>query len=507
MSSDTIQNVDCDMPIEDNEITIKSLTAACKSEAGLGDLFISYNTVAISTETGVELIPTYVYCNKYYYYYDENKGIWKDIESDFMISIIEKWTRQQYVKLARTTKEKDVEKIAKLSKSIEKVLKFKYLENVLKMLKVNIHDDTFFDKLDRVRPDYLPIKDNRVINLQTGKIRTRQINDYFSFECPVEPVKKLSKFFMDTIGSIMCGNEDNIKYFQKMMGYCLTGSKEAQSYFIWYGKGSNGKSLILNLLKAVLGKACDPVAKSVLMDVGRKGNNGPEVVSLKDLRLGTFSETNAQEALNESMLKMVSGADKIKARGLYKDEISFELFLKLIICTNHKPEFNGGDFGTVRRIKFLPFDAKFTKTPKKEKEYPIIENLEEKLIKEYLNEFFTFCLFGAQDWYTDKTFQIIPKDVKAQQDAYVKEQNTFGGWFEDRIVKGTRLYRSSAYKDYVTYCDNIGTKPLSKKEIFQKLNEECGKETKYCGDMVYNGFEFKKDEGDHDEGLDAGLDQ
>jgi hypothetical protein len=80
-----------------------------------------------------------------------------------------------------------------------------------------------------------------------------------------------------------------------------------------------------------------------------------------------------------------------------------------------------------------------------------------------------------------------------------KEENkdTFSGWFKDRIVPGTRLYRSAAYKDYITYCCNIGSKPLSKKEILQQLVKECGSESKYSGDMIYRGFELKPVDNHH----------
>jgi putative DNA primase/helicase len=492
-----MENCDLNILINEGEdvISIKNFATAIEYEAELGKLFLSYNQSFIDGK----LIPHFVYCNKYFYSYDVFTAIWKEIEVDFLISIVESWVKHQFVILARAGK--DFEQLLNTSKQLKKVLKYKYLESVVKLLKHEIADESFFDKLDRSQPDWLPIKDNQVINLQTSEVRQRSISDYFSWECPVKPVKGVNPEFLKIISSIMCDNTENLAYFQKMMGYCLTGSKEAQSYFIWYGKGSNGKSLILNLLKAVLGKACDPVAKSVLMDCGKKGNNGTEVISLKDLRLGTFSETNAQEALNESMLKMLSGGDKIKARGLYKDEISFELFLKLIICTNNKPEFNGGDFGTVRRIKFLPFEAKFTKTPTKQNEYPIIENLEQLLVKEYLNDFFTFCLEGANAWYNDKTFQDIPKGVRAQQDAYTKEQNTFGSWFGDRVIvsKDSKLKRSEAYHNYSAFCSDLGTKPLIKKEFLQKLGEECGKEVKKSGDIVYLGFELKEEEEDSDD--------
>lgn len=489
-------NIDIDLVLNtvDDVINVHTFAKALEFEETMGDMFLCYTQTIVNDQ----LINNYVYCHQYIYKYCTITCLWKQLETDFLILEIIKWYKQQFQILTRTTKEKELDHLIDISAKLKKVLKYKFIESVVKLLKSSIADDSFFNKLDRTCPDWLPIKGCNVINLQTGVVRHRSITDYFSWECNVEPVKTINQDFLKIIKSIMCDDSENLGYFQKMMGYCLTGSKEAQSYFIWYGKGSNGKSLILNMMKAVLGNACDPVAKSVLIDIGKKSNNGPEVISLKDLRLGTFSESSAQEALNESMLKMLSGGDKIKARGLYKDEISFELFLKLIICTNHKPEFNGADFGTVRRIKFLPFEAKFTKTPVRKNEYPIIENLEQILIRDYLNDFFTFCLQGAHAWYNDKTFQEVPQGVKQQQDTYIKEQNTFGSWYAERIVacEGGRLNRASAYINYTSYCNESGVKALIKKEFLQKMTEECGKEVKYNGDMSYKNFELKEDNDD-----------
>ena len=482
--------------IVEDKISYLSLLAACEHESTLADMIANPNIVLSSDGKNYSKL---VYCNKYIYQYNSDDVIWEEVEASFLIADIESWIRGQYIIVDRELGT-DIEKKAKLAGAIKKVIKYKHLENVFKFLKRRISDPKFFDKLDRVRPNHLPIKDNKIVDLETGKVSQRSIADYFSFFCPVCPVKKTSQYFKDVMSSIMCGNEENLAYLQKMMGYCMTGSKEAQAYFIWYGKGSNGKSLILNLLKAVLGKACDPVSKSVLVDTGKKSNNGTEIVSLKDLRLGTFSETNTSEALNEGILKMISGADRIKARGLFKDEISFELFLKLIICTNNKPDFNGADYGTTRRIKFLPFDAKFVSTkPNSNKcEYAIIENLEQILITEYLDDFFTFCLEGCKMWYQDKKFNIVPKDIKSQEMQYIAEQNSFQGWFGSSIVvhDKERLDRSEAFKSYSKYCDDMGIKAVTKKELFGKLKEECGETKLYKGVHKYTGFMLTIEEGD-----------
>jgi putative DNA primase/helicase len=477
-----------------NKLDYETLLTSLEFEHSFGSLFLEYHTVVVDRKS----INNFVLSKGYYYEYNCFNTLWVEISKTQLNNRITQWLHSQWMILNREMT--DTAKALILTKAVTKCCKYKYIESVVMSITSDILDDSIFDKLDKVKPELLPIKNNRVINLFTKEVRPRVISDYFTFECPVEPVDEYSDFFTNMIESIMCGNKENLDYFQRIMGYCLTGSKEAQSYFIWYGKGSNGKSLILNLLQAVLGKAASPISKSVMVDMGKKGSNGCEMITLKDLRLGTFSETNSNDALNEGILKTISGGDRIRARALYKEEISFELFVKLIVCTNHKPEFNGADHGTTRRIKLLPFDAKFvSKDPNPAKrEYPIIEDLENTLIKNHLDEFFTFCLEGAVKWSSDKKFDNVPQVVREQQEEYIREQNSFGCWFKEYIRPndGYRLNRPEAYKSYACICDERGLKPLSKKDFFNKLGEECGKPYKYQGNFVYMGFTLLEDDSD-----------
>lgn len=498
------------MEIFEDKLSYKTFSEALEFQATIGNLFLEYNMVSIENKPS---IPKYVYSKKYYFSYSDN-CLWEEIPSQNMISIIENWIRCQariiIQELGSSKTEQD--QALELFKTIKSVCKRSYLKDVVELITPTMTDDKIFEKLDKVQPLLLPIKGCLVVDLQTGITRPRSITDYFTWECDVKPVKKYSEFFLKAINNIMCNDMQRVDYLKKVLGYCLTGSIEAQSYFIWYGKGSNGKSLILNLLAALLGKACKPVAKGVIVNCGRKGEAGTEILSLKDLRVGTFSETCKMEALNEGTLKTLSGGDKITARGLYKDPVEFKVFLKLIICTNHRPEFDGSDAGTVRRIKFLPFEAKFTRdTPRPEKnEFPIIENLENILIEKHLDEFFSWCLEGCALWFQDKGFKNIPKEILEHQNNYIKEQNSFVSWYNESIVKEDKkgLERSFAYKHYEAYCSDQGIKPSTKKEFLDKLGEELGKPTKSSGTFVYKGFTIKTEteESDSDNDNHGNLD-
>ena len=128
-------------------------------------------------------------------------------------------------------------------------------------------------------------------------------------------------------------NDNNIlKYFQKVIGSFLCSQTEAQSIYIFWGSGSNSKSVCMSLISKVLNKFCSTVDKGLFMDSKNKNSLGPkpEMLALKDLRLAIISETEENDKLNESFLKNISGDDAITARGLNKDPITFILNYRLL---------------------------------------------------------------------------------------------------------------------------------------------------------------------------------
>ena len=486
--------------IENNIGNIEAFLLALEHETTTGELFLEHQRVGIAEKP--YSVCKFVYSQKYYFEFCGETLLWKETTPQTIISRMDCWLRSEGGRLQRalTDSKKDQELSALIFKTIKSVCRCKHLENVLKMIIPVMTDDSIFDKLDKAHQFLLPILDVRVINLITGQVRPRSITDYFTWECPVEPVKNYSEFFLSSISKIMCNNPARIDYLKKVLGYCMTTSTEAQSYFVWYGKGGNGKSLILNLLQAMLGKACKPISKGVVVNCGKKSEAGTETLALRSLRVGTFSETCKLESLNEGVLKTISGGDTLTARGLYKDPIEFKLFCKLIICTNHKPEFDGSDMGTARRIKLLPFDARFTReVPVKNEpngpngfEYSIIEGLEAILIEKHLSEFFTWCLEGCRLWAEDKGFLIIPDSIKEQQNQYIRSQNSFITWFNESIKPcpsgGGKVLRSASYSSYNDFCESEGIKKIPKKDFFEKMAEELSSAVKSDGLYYYKGY-------------------
>ena len=87
----------------------------------------------------------------------------------------------------------------------------------------------------------------------------------------------------------------------------MCSQTEAQSFYIFWGKGSNGKSVLMKLISLVLGPFYATVEKGLFIDQEKTKNSSaasPEKLILKDIRLGVVVETDENAKLAKSFLKI-----------------------------------------------------------------------------------------------------------------------------------------------------------------------------------------------------------
>lgn len=452
------------------------------------DAFESEQTLALTFSSRK---PIYKFSKGDFFKYNNDKTLWEVICCDGIISDLSLWiTDEAKMFIIENINNSDIKNI--LNDIIKKYTRYQYLKNIINFLKILINDDEFIIKLDRTLNDYLPIRNNKIVNLRDGTVRYRTKDDLFTYFCNVEPTETKTDLFKNFISSIMCDNDENIKYLQKILGYCITGETSSQCFFIFYGAGSNGKSLLLKLLQKTLNKAYKTTSRKIFINSGRDA--GPELCDIKNARLLGFSETKKNDILNDDIIKMITGNDQIQARELYKNPILFTLISKLIMATNHKPSFDGCDRAMVRRLNYVPFIASFVDNPTLTNEYLINRDLENN-IESMLDEFFTFCLEGAKQWYQKPLFD-PPEDIKKEKNKYILSQNSVGNWFIERVetVLKAKLKRSDCFNDYIKFCDDNGITPVKKKELFEILPSYTGTCFKNDGIFIYKNFKLKEEE-------------
>jgi P4 family phage/plasmid primase-like protien len=438
---------------------------------------------------------SFKYSKKYIYRYDNDTALWVECCEDTIISYMTQYLVDiiaHYIK----ENQKDTGVLNTMKKLLTKI-KYKTIRDIVKYYKEYITDNEFMNNLNRCHSHLLPIKNNKVVDLTTGEIIQRTKEHLFSYSCDVDKTDKKSKFFEDFLNQIVCYDSEALSYLQKILGYCLTGDISGRCYFIFYGKGKNGKSVLLLLMNHIMKIAYKSAMKSLFINTGSKTTNGCELVDIKDARIATFSETSCSEQLNESVLKMISGSDVMTGHAKYKDPISFIPMCKLILCTNHQPSFDGNDMANIDRIKMFSFKARFTTEENELKnEYKVIPDIHKILIEEHIDEFFTWILKGAIEFYKDKEFK-PPANIKLIEDSYKKEQASVSYWFNENVIVANDSYikRSEIYIHYTTFCNDIGITPLKKKRYLNIIDDLIENKTfiKSNGDYICKGYKLQDD--------------
>jgi len=177
-------------------------------------------------------------------------------------------------------------------------------------------------------------------------------------------------------------NERLKQYVWEYMGSLLVGSNQNQTFNIFTGVGSNGKSVLVKLLSIVLGdyKGTVPISLITQKRLGLGGTSS-EVAQLKGLRFAVMNEPSKGDEINEGIMKELTGGDPIQARELYKSSITFIPMFKMACCTNTLFDIKSNDEGTWRRIRVVDFESRFLENPSSDpndKEFKKDKSLDKK---------------------------------------------------------------------------------------------------------------------------------
>jgi len=265
-----------------------------------------------------------------------------------------------------------------------------FKESVMKECRELFLDEELSLKLDENK--HLIAFNNGVFDTLNMEFRAGRAEDYISFctnidflvdkkhyECECWP--EIDKFLRSILP-----NQRVREYFLRHMATCLSGGNEAQKFHILTGSGSNGKSMITNLMSTAMGDyTCKAPISLLTQQRGKSANAAPELVRMKGRRFVTMQEPDEQVPLNTGLMKELASCEKITARDLYagsKQMIDFEIQARFHLACNDKPKVNSTDGGTWRRLVVIDFPMKFVAEPTLPNELPVDETIIKKVVSE-----------------------------------------------------------------------------------------------------------------------------
>jgi putative DNA primase/helicase len=343
---------------------------------------------------------------------------------------------------------------------------------------------------------------NGTLELKTGKLRDHRREDYITKLCPTpfDPAATCPTWeqFLDRVFA----GAGVIDYTQRVLGHCLTGDTREQALWIFWGSGSNGKSVLINTVLEVLGEDYAIKAARDLF-LARKADNHPtQVARLFGRRLVVCTESGSGARLDEVLVKELTGGDPVTARRMREDPWQFVPVFKPILVTNHKPEVRGTDDGIWRRCRLIPFTVRFWDPTRGESglaELQADKTLAEKLRAEYAG-ILAWLVRGCLAWRRDGLQ--TPQEVLAATSSYRAEQDVLGQFLAECCVQGSVEYRAKAgalYGVYVLWCEENHEERVQQRKFGEALSDRgferyTDNGTKYKGVGIKAGW-LEKHEG------------
>ena len=246
------------------------------------------------------------------------------------------------------------------------------------------------------------------------------------------------------IDEIFLGDKELIRYVQKAIGYSLTGFTKEQCMFIGYGDGANGKGVFKDILSYVLNDYVKCPQAETISQIRQGSEASPDIINLMDARFVVCVESNKGVRFNEGLIKQLTGEDKVTARRLYCEPISFVPQFKLWLFTNHTPEIVGTDNGVWRRLKIIPFALDLTEDQKD-------RDLKDKLMKE-VEGIFWWCIQGI-DMYLEEGLKEPQVMIDIARE-FRGESDTLGQFLCDCVIakEGNRVQAKELYSQYLEWC-------------------------------------------------------
>ena len=121
---------------------------------------------------------------------------------------------------------------------------------------------------------------------------------------------------------------------QRLFGYLLTGSTSEQLLTFFYGAGANGKSLLLGVLRHLLGEYAAQAAIETFLGGRDKAH---DLARFRGVHALIAFRSSRGRLIDDTLVKQTTGGENVVARALYQDPFEYRPAFKPIIATNHLP--------------------------------------------------------------------------------------------------------------------------------------------------------------------------
>lgn len=331
---------------------------------------------------------------------------------------------------------------------------------------------------------------NGLLDLRTMTLRPHDKVDLCSRLCNVDyDPRATNTFYDDYLKLIFHDDTDLIDYIHRAAGYSLTGKCGEEKIFLATGKGSNGKTTLLNTWRELLGGNEDysyvGAAKFSSFSEGPTNEARNDLAALQGKRWVIAAESKEKTVLDMGLLKSVTGSEPVPVRFLFHEYFNMKPTFKIWLLTNWPPVVKSNDRGTWRRLSSIPFHHIFEESTKE-------VNFENRILAQGRAGILNRLLEGYVAYTKDRLKECAT--VKAEIDRYRSENDLLGMWTDEccDLDPAFSTDQHDLYKAYVEWCESNRMNAFSQRNFTSKLQTEKGVTWVSSGrTREYNGIRLK----------------
>lgn len=270
---------------------------------------------------------------------------------------------------------------------------------------------------------------------------------------PASEYPRWNAFLRRTFG----GNTALIEFMQRLCGLAAIGEVRDHVLPFLFGTGSNGKSVMLEVLSSVLGDYAIEAPANFLL-AGREKHE-TEIARLHGARLVVCSEVNRGERFDEAKVKVLTGGDRLAGRFMRGDFFDFTPTHTLFLMGNHWPQVHGGGDSFWRRLKMIEFRHQVP-------EHERIDGLAAQIVEAEGRAILAWVVDGARQVLADGLRP--PPEVERATDDYRSDTRGSVERFLDEVctVGGdTPREAAAVYASYRAWALHNGELPVNNRQF------------------------------------------
>jgi putative DNA primase/helicase len=308
---------------------------------------------------------------------------------------------------------------------------------------------------------------NGVVDLRSGQLITNEPSSHFTYCVNAEYQPGVNTEEWTNFLSATIGNYDQIhEWLQMACGYSITGYTNEEIMFYNYGPTRSGKGTFMNAYLHMLGQPLAMGMNFSTFTAKREGDSQNfDLAPLKPSRFIAASESGKHQALNEAVIKQITGNDPIRAAYKGKDQFTYFPQFKIWLSSNHPVKGDVDDDAFWGRVKVIDFPNSHLGNEDK--------SLKERMqAQTYSNMVLAWTVIGARLWHIQDKGLTTPTSVQATVAEQRAQLDSIQRWLDEctQRKEGVNTANDALRRSYEDWCRQNGEMPKFAVQFGKSMN-------------------------------------